>query len=181
MHSYKFTETELKALIKILVILADTREQVNMHVVSTFTKQGLTVRSRALNAGDYSVMLPSKPDLGILRDTWLDSLIWVERKASLEELAGNLAQGRERFENEMLRSNGAEKHLVVEDGSWERIINGDYVSGLKPKSFYNSLLSFKNKYGLHIHFVPKSLAGFHIPSILTTFVKNYLKGVHKCE
>lgn len=55
--------------------------------------------------------------------------IVIERKASLEELSGNLAQEREAFEKEFLRARNdrAKVYLMVEDkGGYSSIIEINY-------------------------------------------------------
>lgn len=153
---YYFTQGEKKELIKSLVYIIDTREKENKHIIEYFDTKKLPHKVRALPAGDYSVMLPQNEELGIMRDIYLNSSaelgIMIERKNSLEELAGNLGKNRDRFESELERMGKAEKHLVVEKGDWGKIRKGMYQSELGSKAYYESLLTFQSRYNLHIHF-----------------------------
>ena len=174
LEAYHYTESEAKNILKSLVYLVDTREQENKHILDTYDKMQLKYKNKALSSGDYSVMLPKNTELGIMHDIYLDDAVVVERKRSLEELSANLAQYRQRFKNELIRTH-ASVHLVVEDGSYERILCGDYMTALQKKSYYRSLLCLQAEFGLHIHFVPRKLAGFHIAQILECYVKELLK------
>lgn len=113
MKQHKFSVEELKKLTKSMVILVDSREKQNSHILSYFDKQGITYQKEKLEYGDYSFYLPAAvagEDIYFHRD------LVVERKASLEELSGNLAQERERFEKEFLRAgnDGCKVYLMVE-------------------------------------------------------------------
>lgn len=76
-------------MINNIVILANNREKKNSHITDYFVKNGIFYQSVTLNYGDYSFMIPSAvagDDIYFHRD------IVIERKASLGELSGNLAQ-----------------------------------------------------------------------------------------
>lgn len=172
-ESYHFTESEVNKILKSLVYLVDTREKEAGHVVSAFEKKGLKWKYKALTSGDYSVMIPKNEELGIFRDIYFDSKIVIERKNSLDELANNLGNKRVQFEHELFRTPAC-ICLVVEGGSYEKILNEEYNSLLTPKSYYRSLVCMQAKYNLKIHFIPKKLSGFHIQQILECFVKESL-------
>lgn len=174
LEAYHYTDKEAKAILSSLVYLVDTREQENQHIIDTFDKMKLHHKDKALSSADYSIMIPKNEELGIMRDIYLDDAIVVERKRSLEELSANLAQYRQRFRNELIRTN-ASVHLVIEDGSYERVLCGDYMTALQKKAYYRSLLCLQAEFGLHIHFIPHKLAGFHIAQILECYVKELLK------
>jgi ERCC4-type nuclease len=171
MEHYHFSEKEAKTLLKSMTVLIDTREQQNAWITDYFTAKGMSFRSFKLNSGDYSVMLPANPELGILRDYYFDRQIFIERKASLEELSQNLAQSRERFVNEFLRSGDCRKFLMVERGNWSDIISGNYQTGFAPNSYFASLLAFQQRYGLNISFVERKHAGQFIYGTLYYFLR----------
>ena len=56
-------------------------------------------KQKKLIYGDYSFLLPADPELGIVRDVYFNDQIVIERKASLEELSGNMTHNRQQFEN----------------------------------------------------------------------------------
>ena len=101
MKQYKFSVEEIKKLIKSMVILVDSREKKNTHILDYFRKQKISFQTEKLEYGDYSFMVPAAAageDIFFHRDCV------VERKASLEELSGNLTEERERFEKEFLKA-----------------------------------------------------------------------------
>ena len=66
---YKFTDTEIKKLLKEnVVIIVDTREQENKHITDFFDKKEIKYISKKLDAGDYAIKLIASPELGIHRD-----------------------------------------------------------------------------------------------------------------
>lgn len=97
-NKYKYTDKEMEELISSMVILIDTREKANSHITDYFERKGIAYKKKALDYGDYSFMIPSNEKLGILRDLYFNATCIIERKASLEEISGNLTQGRDRFE-----------------------------------------------------------------------------------
>ena len=178
LNLYYYTETEAREILKSIVVLVDTREKENKHILEYLTKKKIAFKTRALPAGDYSVMIPENKDLGILKDIYLnldrENGILIERKNSAEELAGNLGRNRDRFENELEKMRGAEKHLIVEGGNWSDINNGRYNSLVTSAAYRGSLITFMSRYGLHIHFVDKKTSPMLILEILARKVKEIL-------
>lgn len=170
-----YTSGQVEQIVKSLTILVDTREKENGHILEYFNKKKVRYQEKALRSGDYSVLLPSNEALGFpLPQTLnkaIDGGLFIERKNSLEELSGNLGRFRDRFEAEWERMKDAEKHLIIESGSWEDIIRGNYDSKVTPKAYYNSLLTFQSRYGLHIHFVRPLVTGALIRGICENKVK----------
>lgn len=114
MKQYRFSVEELKKLTKSLVVLVDSREKKNDHILSYFTKQGVAYQKTKLDYGDYSFYIPAA---AAGEDIYFHRDIVIERKASLEELSGNLAQERERFEKEFLKAgnDGCKVYLMIEE------------------------------------------------------------------
>ena len=52
-----YTDAEIKQKLKELVVIADSREQVNGHLIDWLDQHHIQHKSRALETGDYSVML----------------------------------------------------------------------------------------------------------------------------
>lgn len=156
---YHFTDTEVKKLLDSMVVLVDTREQENRHLLSYFDKKKIPHEKKALSTADYSCMIPKNEELGICRDIYFTDSILVERKASLDELAGNLTKDRTRFESELIRAKGANIALMIENATYADLVMGRYRSEYKPKSFVATLATFSARYGLDVNFVPKELAG----------------------
>ena len=94
---YRYTKKELDTLVKNIVVVYDTREQQNEHILNYFDKKGIKHKKRKLDEGDYTFYIENNAEtkpLGILKDTWFDNAIIIERKANLEELSGNLTEKR---------------------------------------------------------------------------------------
>ena len=142
---HHYTDGEIRKALSELTVIVDSREQVNFHLISWFDGKGIQHVTRALETGDYSAMLDG--------ETFEDEVA-IERKANLDEIAGNLTTGRERFEREMIRAkaNGIKVFLIIENASWHDILLHNYHSQLKPQSLIASLLSWQVKYNITIMF-----------------------------
>ena len=90
----------MEELISSMTILVDTREQKNNHITDYFDRKKINYKRKALNYGDYSFMIPANEKLSIPRDLYFNNSCVIERKGSLEEISGNLTNGRDRFEKE---------------------------------------------------------------------------------
>ncbi len=172
---YHFPDSELKSILTRAVVLTDTREQCNDHILTAFDRLRVQHRPMALSCGDYTVMLPAMPEAGMGRDTYFDSEIMIERKADLDELAGNFSTGRERFRDEMIRAGAARKYLLIEQiGGYAEIMSGQYRSKLSSKSFFASMLSFQARYGLNVIFCKPEMTAEIIWGLLYYHVRAWL-------
>lgn len=172
---YHYTDNEIKAILHSAVVLCDTREQQNNHILKAFDAMNILHKPYKLDAGDYSVLLPANPEAGIYRDTYFDNDILIERKANLDELSGNFTANRERFKNEMIRAGSAQKHLVIEQGGdYAAILNHEYQSKLSERSFFASLLSFQSRYTLNVVFTEPTRTAEIIWGLLYYFVRSKL-------
>ena len=89
MPTFKYTEKQRKELLDSMVVLVDTREQRNEHIIATLNEKKIVHINKKLDYGDYSVMLPKNETLAIPHDLYFTDEIYIERKASLDELAQN--------------------------------------------------------------------------------------------
>jgi len=132
-------------IVKSMVIITDTREKKNQHIVDFLDNNGINHRAKAMSVGDYTFELPEHTELN------LDSKFIIERKASLDELAGNFTTGRERFANEFERLTPHQNlHLVLEDFTWHDLDSHKYRSGFLPKAYRASLLAWSIKYRFQV-------------------------------
>lgn len=163
LNQYKYTETELKKLLKSIVILVDSREHdgKNDHILKWFDDSEIKYEKCKLPFGDYSFRLPKNDDFGIIRDTYYTDQICIERKANIDEIIGNFATDRDRIEDEFLRHKG-KMILVIEDGSYSDIRNGNYRSKYNSKSAVGTLHSFSIKYDIPFVFISKEDTGCFI-------------------
>ena len=174
--SIKIKNANIEKLLANLVILIDTREQKNQHITNYFDKKGIKYKTQKLDYGDYSCMLPKNEELGLPFDVSLENTIAIEKKNSLEEIASNLSTGRTTFENEFIRSQNCQHFiLIIENGSWEKILKKQYNNDFGNKAFYNSLLSWREKYGFHIDFVERDFTAIHILETFRLCLKHILE------
>jgi len=163
-----YTDAEITDALKQLVIVCDSREQVNDHVTGYFDKCKVAHTARKLDTGDYSAMLD---------DMTLEHDVVVERKASIDELCGNMTADRDRFEREFLRAK-ADKikvFLLIENCSWSQIFLHDYRSKLSPKSLIATLLSWQVRFNITIIFCKPEETGQIIYGILYYAAREALK------
>jgi len=161
---YKYTEKEIKELLKSIVVVVDRREQENLHIMQSFHKMKVETFNKSLSFGDYSFYLPANLDLGIIRDLWFHNEIVIERKNSLEELSTNLAKNRTSFENELIRGKKCKFILLIEKGNYNDVIKGNYDTRFGKEAYWSSLMTFQARYNVNIQFIEKEIAGKYIYS-----------------
>lgn len=175
MKQYKFSVDEIKRMTKSMVILADSREKKNTHILDYFSKQGIVCRTAKLEYGDYSFMIPAA---AAGTDIYFHDSIVVERKASLEELSVNLAQKRQQFEMEFLRAgnDGCRVYLMVENpGGYSHIIAHRYRTEFAPSAYMASLKTWESRFGCNVQFISPEYAGYYIASTFQYFAREKLK------
>lgn len=156
-----------------LVIRIDTREK-RGHIEKTFKKNNIDFIKEKNDVGDYALIIP---------EINYECNLYIELKANLEELSGNLCEKRDanymnRFERELLRAKEQGKKLliVIEDPDWyENMMQHNYMTRLKPKSFRGMLLSLRAKYGVEIVGVDKDLCPSYIYNVLYYQARNELR------
>lgn len=174
LKAYSYSEKEQKEILKSIVILCDTREQKSDHITKWLDSKKIQWQDKKLNYGDYSFKVPCNSLLGINRDLFFDSEIVVERKNGLVELSGNISQDRERFEREWSRAGKCKKVLLVENGSYENILEGKYDTQLNSKSYFATLLAFSHRYNIDIQFVSTKWVAHYIYYLFYYFLRERL-------
>lgn len=172
---YKYTKAEIDKIVKSMKIVIDTREKANEHVREYLAGKGVSFISRKLDTGDYSAVIPRNPELGIMRDIYLDACL--ERKNSIDEITGNLQKDTETaFENELRRSQDKSFVLVIEDAKgYEKILLGKYRSKYEPRALLGRLKAFEARYNFSIVYLDKKYMGNYIYHHLLYHAKEYLK------
>ena len=157
-------------------IIVDSRER-DIHIKTTFDQLDVHNIIVKLPYGDYSIMINKCEQYGINEDIRMK--VSVERKRSLEEISANLAQNKSRFEREMKRcvDDGGMMCILIEDSSYEDIVNHNYKTELKPKSFLALLHTITARYGVHFIFASRKCASLYIYNYLKYFTKEYLKNL----
>lgn len=166
---------ELKKALDSITLLVDTREQETPSLNRRLSDIGFTHKRRKLDFGDYSceIILPDGAVLSLERH------VSIERKMSVDELANCLTSQRKRFvaEFERAKESGAKIYLLVENASFEKIINGRYRSKAHPNSLLSSLFAFSARYNCQVLFCKPETTGRIIREILYREVKEYLNNI----
>lgn len=160
---------EIQGCLDSMKILVDSAEHQTDEYIRRCNSFGVPYESQNLDYADYTYnfMLPD--------GTWLhdsDKAVKghavVERKMSLKELSGNLCQNYDRFcrEFDRAKENNASVYLLVEDGSWMKIITGKYGTHFNSKAYLHRLLKLISVYDIKPIFVQKELSGQMIYEIL---------------
>lgn len=146
-----------------MIILIDTREQQIRHITTGLDLMGIEHKRHTLKFGDYSFELNGKS---------YENEIAIERKR-LGELAGNLTAGKRRFENEFRRAmtRKCKMHLVIEDGSFEKIRQHKYRSTLNPSEYLARL----NTWGYKFQFVPEFVQKYAMCGYIVNTFNNFLE------
>lgn len=172
---YRYKDNEIKKILKNLVIIIDSREQKNLHIVEYLTENKVPYRIDKLDTGDYAALIPSMPEMGIMRDILCPAR--VERKRNIDEICGNLSKANATtFQNELIRSKDIPFTLLLEDAlGYKHILNHQYRSQYTPKALLARLNSFKAKYNFEIVFLAPEYSGSWILNHLYYQSRHYLE------
>lgn len=174
---YKYNDKEKEEILKSMIILVDGREKdgKNQHILEWFDKKNIPYKKKSLEYGDYSVMLPANEELGILKPLDFSREIMIERKSGLTELSGNMTKDRSRIEKEFALA-PKYKILLIENASYEDIVEGNYNTNYNRKSFLGTLHSWYYKYNIPFFFMKnKEYSGLFIYMYFQYYLKNYLR------
>ena len=174
---YKFTDKELKEILKHLVVVVDTREQANRHILDSFDKLKVKYIVAKNDFGDYSAMLPAGSFEGQTREIYFDRLIAIERKNSIDEIAGNLKDDvRLNTELAHLNKYGIKYYIFLEDPNFDdNIRKGNFRSQYNKISLYARLKTVEARYNTIIRPVSKEFIGSEIYNTIKYFVREQLK------
>lgn len=165
MHNIKryYTDKEYKQLLQKMVILYDSREKSNDHILKEFDNLKLTYKKKSLDTGDYSFMIAACPELGFHYDTLFTDELCIERKNSVDELAGNLAntsKDDDRIFKEFNRMANIERcFLLIEDNCLDDIMEKNYRSEYNADAYLRTLLTWEQRNGMRIFFLRKENMG----------------------
>lgn len=157
-------------------IIIDTREKQIDHIIKAFEKNDVKYERRALAIGDYIVES---------LEGYVPNIV-IERKASIDELVGNLLDtatkdenGNNRFIRELIRAKKANKKLIllIEDEKfYTNLVTGNYRSNMNPKAAKGMILSLESKFrNLSIVWMSKKEVASYIHSILYYAIREDLK------
>lgn len=137
-------------------VVIDTREQ---RPYSFTAWPEVEIIQGSLQTGDYSL-------------AGLTDRAALERK-SLDDLAGTLTSGRERFAAECQRGRGLDLFGLVIEGSLDDILSHRYQSRAKPQSLIQTLATWSVRYGFTVWFAGNRQGGeLLVYSILQKYLRD---------
>ena len=161
------------------MIIIDTREQSNQHIVDFFNKKKIPYKVMKLPLGDYSIMLPQGSFDGQVQDIYFYDDFVVERKNSIDELCGNLKEDAARLKKELALMNmhRIKFYIFLEDKDYEiNLRNANYRSQYDAYTLMQRLYKgIESEFGTMIIPVPKECMGSKIYYHLQAQVYNLLK------
>jgi ERCC4-type nuclease len=128
---YKFTDAEIKKIQDNLTVIVDSREQRNEHIIWYFDKKRIPYKVMKNDFGDYSCFIPKGTIDRFTSDIYFDRDIAIERKANIDEVAGNLKGDAARLTKELAHMNkyNIKYFVFLEDANYyDNLINGNYRS-----------------------------------------------------
>jgi hypothetical protein len=166
----KLTDLQISKILADIVIVSDSREKKNKHILDYLNLNKIPYVVEKLNSGDYSFILPNYPELE------LDRRIVIERKGSIDELAGNFTKNRPQFVNEFERINDDTNiHMVLENFTMKKMLNGSYRSKFPSKSYMASLMTWCIRYDCHVWTVTTEESPMVIYNIIYYGLRELLK------
>ena len=133
-------------------ILTDSREKRNEYILQAFKKHNVEYEIKKLNFGDYAIQ----------DETGFRPNLVIERKASLDELIGNIFEkcdegiSKNRIHKEFTRAIATDTRVLVliEDSEWyEKLLKGNYRSQANPKALTGLIMSLKAKYPYYLSII----------------------------
>lgn len=165
---------EIAGALDTMTALVDSREQDTQALRRRLSVFGKYQREK-LDFGDYSASV-ELPDGGTYS---LASNVAIERKMSIDELAGCFTHDRARFKREFERAKaaGAKMYLLIEGATWEKIYGHKYRSRMIPKALLASMLAWLARYDCQIIFCQPETTGMLIKEILYREMKERLENL----
>lgn len=169
---------EIEQCLDSMSIIVDTREQPSARALRRYKSFGCPYTRQTLRYGDYTYNFV-KPGGTLLyqpSETIHPDVI-IERKMDLVELSGCLTQSRDRFVAEFGRAaeHGASIYLLVENATWENLVNGKYDTRFHPKAYLASITAFMARYHIQTVFCKQETSGRLIKEILYRELKERLE------
>lgn len=169
---------EIEEALSTFRIIVDRREQRTPKAAERYKSFGVPFAQATLDYGDYcaDIVLPGGTHLCDISGRVSPRCV-IERKMSLDELAGCFTRTRDRFRKEFERASaaGAVVYLLVEGGSYEGIIGHRYRSKFHPEAFIASLVAWQVRYDLRLIFCKSGTSGRVIKEVLYRDVKERLE------
>lgn len=166
-----YTKGQIEIMLNNLVILVDSREKKNDHIISYLDKREVKYEVKKLDFGDYSCFIPVIENVN---NEIIDfsTILTIERKQNFSELAINFTKGRDRFVRELERKKGSMCLLIEEP--YSKLIEHKYRSNYNPVSFNATLMSYTHRYNVSTVFGDKKSSPIFILTWLKYGVRDYL-------
>ena len=169
---------EMKAVLQSFSVISDTREHETQRAQKRYKSMNVPIERAKLDYGDYSYncTLPDGKRLYDIEKPIFPCCV-VERKESLDELAQCFTRGRDRFEREFTRArdNGSRIYLLVENASWENLINGKYRTRFNANAFTASQIAWMVRFNMNVIYCKEETSGRIIKEILYRDLKERLE------
>lgn len=176
---YRYTDKEIKKILDNMVVIVDSREQNNQHIIEFFNKKNIPYKTIKNDFGDYTAMLPAGTLTGFTSDIYFDRDIAIERKNSIDEIAGNLKEDAARIKKELAHMNkyDIKYFFFVEDKNFhENLRNGNFRSQYDPFTLMQRIKKgIEAEYNTVIVPIDKKFIGSEIYYTLQGFVYNLFK------
>ncbi|MCQ2016771.1 ERCC4 domain-containing protein [Clostridium butyricum] len=176
---YRYTDKEMKKILDNMVVIVDSREQNNQHIIEFFNKKNIPYKTIKNDFGDYTAMLPAGTLTGFTSDIYFDRDIAIERKNSIDEIAGNLKEDAARIKKELAHMNkyDIKYFFFVEDKNFhENLRNGNFRSQYDPFTLMQRIKKgIEAEYNTVIVPIDKKFIGSEIYYTLQAFVYNLFK------
>lgn len=179
---WKFKDKELKKVLDDMVIIIDTREQANQHIIDFFNKKQIPYVVEKLPFGDYSCKIPIGSFEGQGRDLYFNNEFVIERKSGIDEIAGNLREDAVRLKKELahLNMHNIEFYIFVEDANFEENLRRGPGEGYRSQYDGFTLMQriykgIEGEYHTMVIPVPKSCMGSKIYYYFQSRIYNLFK------
>ncbi len=142
-------------------IVIDSREQTPL----SFAKwPEVVVEVAGLPSGDYALK-------------GLETRAAIERK-SIDDLAGSLTAGRERFEAELTRARGYDLFCIVVESTMEDVAQHRYRSKAQPHALLQSLFTYMVRFNVPVVWAgSREGAAYAVKSILEKYLATARQGL----
>lgn len=174
---------EIVKCLESMRVLVDSREQETERARERYRQFPCKYDRCKLEYGDYAYNFQFPNETWLYNQSMDADKIYpsaaIERKMNIDEVCSCFGKERKRFEAEFQRAkdHGARLYLLVENATWENILNGQYKSRLNANALTASLLAWQARYDMRIVFCKAETTGKMIYNILYRELKEYLEGL----
>ena len=152
------------------IILTDTRQKSENHIIKEFDKQGILHIRTGLPSADYMAVRYDDE-----KGFYLDYSVLIDTKKDIEEIVGNLcnSNNHQRIKNEIAKGQelGAKEFIFLINGGKVKTIEDlqnwtSKKTRIKGETLLKIITTMKHKYGVRFIIVPKKDMGKTIIDLL---------------